>query len=581
MNRSLIAFLLAVLSCTIAYSESIGTSDLSAWRQSKSPLSKQWQLAKNVHLNPDDSSQLVAEAGTGVLYSSGRADYLLSKADYGDVQLHVEFYIPKGSNSGVYMMGRYEIQIYDSFGVAKAAYPGIECGGIYPRHDGQRGAYEGHSPAKNVSRVTGQWQSFDITFRAPRFNDSGEKIANACFVKVVHNGELIHENVEVTGMTRSGMSKQETATGPIRLQGDHGPVAYRNLKVTPLTTDQDAAIQKSVSTRLESVVPADSSLVLLEGRSVRSEDGSVKIAYPGTKIKVAFVGPQLLMKYQATSDSVYVDVIVDSTDTQRIQLRSGKHEQVLFSGSPGEHTVEIHKRTEGWQGILKAISFEASTGHFVAPMPLPKRKLLFIGDSITAGASIDILPDDPATGDHHSNGRLAYGRVLADRLGAQCHLIAYGGRGLIRDWQGMTETNNAPQFYEWALSDDANSSWDATQYVPDAISICLGTNDFNQGVPDEATYVKAYVDFIRQLRRDAPDAHLFLLNSPMFGDNENRKKLNQYIEKTIATLGESNITKIDVRYYPGRPGVDAHPVAPEHVKIADELEPVFRRELKW
>jgi hypothetical protein len=76
---------------------------------------------------------------------------------------------------------------------------------------------------------SGQWQTFDAIFRAPRFNDRGEKVSNAVFVKVVHNGKVIHENVELNAQTRGGYP--EKPVGPLRLQGDHGPVAYRNLYI--------------------------------------------------------------------------------------------------------------------------------------------------------------------------------------------------------------------------------------------------------------------------------------------------------------------------------------------------------------
>ena len=131
---------------------------------------------------------------------------------------------------GVYLMGRYEVQVYDSFGVERDAYPGIECGGIYPRWINDKDV-EGHSPCVNVSKPPGQWQTFDITFRAPRFDANGKKIANARFVKVVHNGKVIHQNIELTGPTRATLWEDEKPIGPIRLQGDHGPVAYRNLRV--------------------------------------------------------------------------------------------------------------------------------------------------------------------------------------------------------------------------------------------------------------------------------------------------------------------------------------------------------------
>jgi hypothetical protein len=127
-------------------------------------------------------------------------------------------------------MGRYEIQIYD---VEVAKYPGMECGGIYGRAVGDQ-TIEGHSPRVNVSKPPGEWQSFDITFRAPRFDPSGHKLERAKMVKVLHNGMVVHENVELNGPTRSAMALDERPVGPIMLQGNHGPVAFRNLKVEPL-----------------------------------------------------------------------------------------------------------------------------------------------------------------------------------------------------------------------------------------------------------------------------------------------------------------------------------------------------------
>jgi hypothetical protein len=141
--------------------------------------------------------------------------------------------IPKGSNSGIYFQGRYEIQVYDSFGVAKDKYPGIECGGIYPRWIDNK-EMEGHTPRVNASRRPGEWQGFDVIFRAPRFDAAGKKTANARFVKVIHNGQVIHENIEVSGPTRAAPFEDEKALGPLMFQGDHGPVAYRGVCVARL-----------------------------------------------------------------------------------------------------------------------------------------------------------------------------------------------------------------------------------------------------------------------------------------------------------------------------------------------------------
>ncbi len=206
--------------------------NLSAWRGNTG----QWQIVGDVFMNPQNENLLSSKPGTGVLLNgpTGRTVNLLTKKEFGDVKAHIEFIIPKGSNSGVYFMGRYEIQVFDSWRKA-SEYPGIECGGIYERWDESRDpkGFEGHSPRVNASRPPGQWQSFDVIFRAPRFDENGKKVSNARFEKIVHNGVVVHEDVELTGPTRAGTYEDEKPVGPLMLQGDHGPVAYRNIWMEP------------------------------------------------------------------------------------------------------------------------------------------------------------------------------------------------------------------------------------------------------------------------------------------------------------------------------------------------------------
>jgi len=115
-----------------------------------------WQMVGKVVQDPKDEKKLSAEPGQGAIYNGlkGRTRNLFSDAEHGDVAAHIEFMVHKGSNAGVYFQGRYEIQVYDSFGVEKGEYPGIECGGIYERWDPKRGkgkeGFEGHSPRVNA-----------------------------------------------------------------------------------------------------------------------------------------------------------------------------------------------------------------------------------------------------------------------------------------------------------------------------------------------------------------------------------------------------------------------------------------------
>jgi len=197
-----------------------------------------WVNVGEAAKDPANEKLIATKPGNGVLVNgkTGRTRNLFTEGQFGDVEAHIEFMVPKGSNSGVYFMGRYELQVFDSFGVEKAPYPGIECGGIYERWDDKRKpqGFEGHSPRVNASKAPGEWQTFDVVFLAPRFDAEGKKTANAKFVKVVHNGQVVHENIEVTGPTRAGAFNDEKPTGPLMFQGDHGPVAYRNIRIRPV-----------------------------------------------------------------------------------------------------------------------------------------------------------------------------------------------------------------------------------------------------------------------------------------------------------------------------------------------------------
>ena len=162
----------------------------------------------------------------------GRTVNLVSDQKFGDVELYLEFMLAKGSNSGVYLHGLYEVQIFDSFSSTEPM-TSSDCGGIYHRWIDNHGV-GGSAPSRNACRRPGEWQSYHIWFRAPRFDTSGRKTANAKFIRVVFNGLSVQNNVEVDGPTRAAMDSPEAATNPIMLQGDHGPVAFRNIYVRPL-----------------------------------------------------------------------------------------------------------------------------------------------------------------------------------------------------------------------------------------------------------------------------------------------------------------------------------------------------------
>ncbi len=233
-SKNLAAVLVLSVCNSGIHAQSIELRDLSAFR-SPSP---NWQLAGAVRADPDVKYDLQKTSEGSAILVNLPADPKQSKDIYsihehGDADIEMEFMMAKESNSGIYIQGRYEIQLLDSWGKKHAAAG--DCGGIYERWDesrpqGQKG-YQGYAPRQNASRIAGVWQKIRISFQAPRFDKSGKKTENARILSIYLNDLLIHENVELTGPTRAGMNNNEVARGPLRFQGDHGPVAFRNIDI--------------------------------------------------------------------------------------------------------------------------------------------------------------------------------------------------------------------------------------------------------------------------------------------------------------------------------------------------------------
>ena len=223
----------AILPSAVAQS-TITLNDLSAFQKP----SKNWQIVGSVSADLEEPNQLSTTKGTGVLVNLmdkiKQPKDLYTQLEHGDVDLELDYMMAKESNSGIYLQGRYEVQLLDSWGDTNPWSGGNA--GIYERWDeskpeGQKG-YQGYAPRQNVSRAPGLWQHLKIAFQAPRFDDSGNKIENAKMLRVELNGVVIHEDVELLGPTRGPMSEQEVARGPLRFQGDHGDVAFCNIKIT-------------------------------------------------------------------------------------------------------------------------------------------------------------------------------------------------------------------------------------------------------------------------------------------------------------------------------------------------------------
>ncbi len=187
--------------------------DLSNWKTADPARIEKWKVVSSVKMDSDDPHKLVTEGAGGtpesILFlprAVGGGD-IYTDQTFGDVEVHVEFMIPKGSNSGVYLMGQYECQILDSYGKKNLGVH--DCAAIYVTKP----------PSENACKPPGEWQTYDITFRALRFDAGGKKTENARYVKVVFNGKTVQEDVDTPHPTGGQLSGGEKPKGPLMLQG--------------------------------------------------------------------------------------------------------------------------------------------------------------------------------------------------------------------------------------------------------------------------------------------------------------------------------------------------------------------------
>ena len=196
---------------------------LDGWKLRGPQFISKWVVgvAKIDPKNPKKLTVVKSDDGTiGLVNRKKGGVDIYTEQMFGDCTVELEVMIPKGSNSGIYLMGQYEVQVVDSYGKKKI------------KDSAMGGIFGVASPKINASKKPGEWQKFLIKFKAPRF-ENRKRIAPAEFIKVELNGEVIQKNVKIEkGPTSGALKNGEFAEGPLMLQGGMGAVAYRNIRIS-------------------------------------------------------------------------------------------------------------------------------------------------------------------------------------------------------------------------------------------------------------------------------------------------------------------------------------------------------------
>ncbi|WP_149276861.1 3-keto-disaccharide hydrolase [Pareuzebyella sediminis] len=490
--------------------QEIELKDLSAFRD----VSDNWKVVGNATVNRTKDGDISFSKGTGVLINipeDSSKDHLLTKFEHGDIELELDVLLPKGSNSGLYFQGRYEIQLFDSWGVAQPQHSDI--GGIYQRWDEARGkdkeGFEGIAPLYNAAKAPGLWQRLKIIFHAPEFDDKGNKVKNAEFEKVWLNGMLIHENAEVTGPTRAAAFNDEAAKGPLMIQGDHGAVALKNitykrydagsvaLKNMSMTEFQNGEIDLP---KLDSLVPirqirADSiSANMISGETqqgILKYTGQMEVPTTGEYLfdfKINRGGGILLVDHD-TVVNMNGDYNLDSLGIGKVNLDKGDIPFTLIYNKPRSWATGFSLEVEG-PGVQKH-ALQAKNSLVIGGSRPEEKIMIEVGDVPIAQRSFMMQNGYKRThcisvgtprGVHFAYD-LSTGSLLkawnGDFLDATDMWLSRGEKQLARP-AGFTLT-----FYggpDFAILEDEASKWPDTDSER-ANSKSLGYSIMNNGMP--------------------------------------------------------------------------------------------------
>lgn len=326
---------------------------------------------------------------------------------------------------------------------------------------------------------------------------------------------------------------------------------------------------------------ADNPLIEYVGRIDFTNPKAPRFWAPGTYIRIAFAGPYCnitLNDEELYGQHNYIEIAVDDKPPTRMQTTSKTNIiKAAFNAGEGKHILTICKNTESGNGYLEFVG--VTCGGLYKLRNEPKRRIEFIGNSITCGAGSDTSTRACNTGawyDQH-NAYMSYGPVTARMLNAQWQLSSVSGIGLIHGCCNMDIT--MPQVFDKVDMRIDSLPWNFKRYTPDVVTITLGQND---GLQDSVKFCSAYVDFIKNIRTKYTNAHIFCLTSPM-ADAKLTAEMKNYLTAIVDFVTASGDSKVHKYFYSKQyhNGCGGHPDLKEHTDIATELAAYIKQVMKW
>jgi lysophospholipase L1-like esterase len=316
----------------------------------------------------------------------------------------------------------------------------------------------------------------------------------------------------------------------------------------------------------------------------RSNPAAPRFAWSGSTILARFTGTSIGVRLSGATN--YFDVRIDGMLTPTVLTTSaGKQEYPLATGlGAGPHELSVFRRSEARGGDTTFLGLILDpSGALLPPPPAPDRRLEIIGDSTTCGYGVDGKSAGCAASPANENYDLSYGAVAARAVGADLITIAWTAKGMYRNFAGdMTDT--MPMVYGRTLGVQPAVTWDFSSWIPDAVLINLGDNDFQQGDPGPA-FVTTYTAFVKRVRGYYPQALIICGVGPKLTD-PHLSQARQYVMGIVSDLNAAGDAKVDFLELPQARagegfGCGGHASVATHQHMGETLVTELKTKLGW
>ena len=331
---------------------------------------------------------------------------------------------------------------------------------------------------------------------------------------------------------------------------------------------------------------------LYAGRVEKLQDNNVVLIGTASSVSFNFTGNECSISFQSVDSYEhhnYVSLVLDGKYIGKIRIEKGAMQSfpIKITSNKKVHQLEIYKNTEAHSG---GILFAGTTAKLTSISSKKKKKIEFIGDSITCGAASDPsdVPCDQGEYMDHHNSYYAYGPTLSRAIGVDYLVSSVSGIGMYRNWNDENKDEAImPDVYQnlYLTKDPSKPKYDFA-FQPNIISIALGTNDFSGGdgkkgrLPFNAEkYVSNYINFIKMLYEHNPNTQLVITNSPMVG-GENAVVFENCLNKVKNAFAEDKSHK-EIQIFKFKPmiphGCLGHPDVADQKVMADQYAPFLKK----